>query len=191
MRTIQKKKSIYLILGIIVMGLLLTVFSSLARHPRVDGDPGIVSQDSHTADTFRENDENQKEVSGSTAAFSSIEDKDSRLDSRLRGNDTTGSISESQKSASKARITIAGENFEVALTDNMSVYDAMKILKEEGKITFEGKEYPALGFFVTKINSLEAGDGKNLFYYINGIEASVGISTYEIKEGDIIEWKLK
>jgi len=30
-----------------------------------------------------------------------------------------------------------------------------------------------------------------LLYYINGKEASVGVSTYKPKNGDIIEWKLK
>ena len=67
----------------------------------------------------------------------------------------------------------------------------MKKLASEGKITFEGKEYPALGFFVTEINGLKSGGGKNLMYYINGTEASLGVSSYIIKEGDSIEWKLK
>ena len=28
-------------------------------------------------------------------------------------------------------------------------------------------------------------------YYINDKEASLGVSSYTVKEGDIIEWKLK
>jgi type II secretory pathway pseudopilin PulG len=93
--------------------------------------------------------------------------------------------------AKKAIFKIAEEEYVIQVTDHTTVYDSMNNLMSAGQITFEGKNYPALGFFVTQINSLESGSGKNLMYYINGEEASLGVSTYVIKEGDIIEWKLK
>ena len=49
----------------------------------------------------------------------------------------------------------------------------MSTLMSEGKINFEGKNYPGLGFFVTKINSLTNGEGKNLMYDINGVEGKL------------------
>jgi hypothetical protein len=192
MRTTQKKKSIYGAFGIIAIALVAYVFFLTVldvRHPREGEDPG--SQESQN-----------------NAIIQSEEEKS--LDSRLRGNDTTGElrgnddagvVSKNQTQAAsssnqvvlpKATISfVQGESFEIDIREEMTVYDAMKLLKEEGKITFEGKEYPTLGFFVTSINSISSGGGKNLFYYINGEEASVGISTYQIKEGDSIEWKLK
>lgn len=170
MRIIQKKKSIYLIFGIIAMGLIAYVFF-------LKSNSDIQEFEAQTQDT-----QVQREKELKSSVFGVVTPKVNTVQN--------ASISD-QLVFSKARISIAGEDLEVKITEDMSVYDAMKILREEGKITFEGKNYPALGFFVTKINSLESGNGKNLMYDINGVEASVGISTYEIKEGDIIEWKLK
>lgn len=78
-----------------------------------------------------------------------------------------------------------------SFTKGITLYDAFKELQSKGEISFEGKNYPGLGFFVTRIGDLKSGDGKNLMYDINGKEASVGVSAYVLKEGDIIEWKLK
>jgi len=58
-------------------------------------------------------------------------------------------------------------------------------------IYVNGKDYPDLGFFVTDIGSLHSGGGKNLIYYINGKESSVGVSSYVPQNGDIIDWKLE
>ncbi len=91
----------------------------------------------------------------------------------------------------KAEIKIGDQVFLISFSENQTLYDVMKVLESEQKISFEGKEYPALGFFVTSIGGLENGDGKYLFYYINGVEASTGVSSYRLKEGDSIEWKLK
>lgn len=74
---------------------------------------------------------------------------------------------------------------------NTLFYDALVQEKNTGKIALSGKNYPGLGFFVTDIGSLHAGSGKSLLYYINGKEATVGVSSYTLKDGDIIEWKLK
>lgn len=70
-------------------------------------------------------------------------------------------------------------------------YDALVQAKTAGTINFSGKNYPGLGFFVTEIGTLRAGGGKSLLYYINGKHASVGVSSYTLQDGDIIEWKLE
>ena len=72
-----------------------------------------------------------------------------------------------------------------------SLYDAVSSARDNGQIVFSGKSYPMLGFFVNDIGSLHNGNGKYLFYYINGKEASVGVSSYIPKDGDVVEWKLK
>lgn len=96
-----------------------------------------------------------------------------------------------EKNNSKSYIKIGEAVFEVEHISGMTVYDAMKVLQQKNKILFEGKEYMGLGFFVTSVNSLKNGNGKYLMYYINGQEASVGVSSYVLQEGDIIEWKLE
>ncbi len=86
----------------------------------------------------------------------------------------------------------AGETtVHLSVAPNTLFYDALAQAKDAGKILFSGKNYPGLGFFVTDIGTLHSGNGKNLLYYINGKEAAVGVSSYTLKDGDIIEWKLK
>jgi len=79
----------------------------------------------------------------------------------------------------------------VQFTPNTFLYDALVREKDKGNIDFSGKNYPGLGFFVTDIGTLHSGNGKNLIYYINGKEATVGVSSYALKDGDVIEWKLE
>lgn len=72
-----------------------------------------------------------------------------------------------------------------------TLYETLHNAGVQGTILFSGREYPGLGFFVTAIGLLESGDGKNLMYFINGTEASVGVSVYVPHDGDVIEWKLE
>ena len=87
---------------------------------------------------------------------------------------------------------LAGDTtVQLLFTSNTLFYDALVREKELGKIEFSGKNYPGLGFFVTDIGTLHAGAGKDLLYYVNGKEATVGVSAYRLKDSDIIEWKLE
>lgn len=84
-----------------------------------------------------------------------------------------------------------GQTTFIATYSGTSLYEALTAARQNGQISLSGKNYPGLGFFVTQINSLQSGNGKYLFYYINSEEASVGVSSYKPKDGDVIEWKLK
>ena len=87
---------------------------------------------------------------------------------------------------------LAGETMaQLLVAPNTFFYNALVQAKNQGQIAFNGKNYPGLGFFVTDIGTLHTGNKKNLLYYINGKEATVGVSSYTLKDGDIIEWKLK
>lgn len=76
-------------------------------------------------------------------------------------------------------------------TTGGSFLSILSAAKERGELAFSGKDYPGLGFFVTEIGSLKEGNGKHLMYYINGTEASVGVSLYVPKAGDTVVWELK
>ncbi len=89
------------------------------------------------------------------------------------------------------KLIIDNQKQEISAPKDSTLYDVFKILKSNNKLIFEGQNYSGLGFFVTKIGSLSNGEGGNLMYYINGVEASEGVSSYIVKEGDIIEWKIK
>lgn len=88
-------------------------------------------------------------------------------------------------------VAVSAGDKKIYLQPNITFYDALVKAKNENEITFSGKNYPGLGFFVTEIGTLRAGSGKNLLYYINGKEATVGVSSYTLKDGDVIEWKLE
>jgi hypothetical protein len=73
----------------------------------------------------------------------------------------------------------------------MSLYETLVSAQKNGQLEFSGKNYPALGFFITDVGTLHSGQGKNLIYYINNKEASVGVSSYIPQDGDVILWKLE
>ena len=114
----------------------------------------------------------------------------------------TKTTEEFATSSNQTKITqpIKTTNFTLSAGDNSisisspigsSLFDAMNIAKTEGKISFSEKQYPELGFYVTDIGSLHEVYGKHLLYYINGKEATVGVSLYIPQDGDIINWKLE
>lgn len=93
---------------------------------------------------------------------------------------------------SMSATVIAGEAAAALFfADGDTFYDALIGARNEDKLQFSGKNYTGLGFLVTEIGSLRSGGGKYLLYYINGKEATVGVSAYALKDGDIIEWKLE
>ncbi len=88
-------------------------------------------------------------------------------------------------------LIVLDEIYKVSIQDKDTVYDVMKKLQtaEENNFTFKYKEYPSMGIFITEINGIIESPGKYWIYYVNGVEASVSVSKYIIKEGDIINWK--
>ena len=70
-----------------------------------------------------------------------------------------------------------------------SVYDFMSELRNEGKINFVEKNYICMGEMIAEINGIKNNSGQSWIYYVNGKEASVGVSNYKIKSGDTVSWK--
>ncbi len=70
-----------------------------------------------------------------------------------------------------------------------SVYDFMSKLQSEGKINFTEKNYAGMGKFIDSINGIKNNGNENWIYYVNGVEAQVGVSNYKIKVGDVVSWK--
>lgn len=89
-------------------------------------------------------------------------------------------------------LIIFENKYKVSFSEGDTVYSIMMKLQKENSVNFEFKykEYPSLGVFVYEINGIENGDGKYWFYYVNDKEATVGVSKYLLKEGDVISWKL-
>ncbi len=108
-----------------------------------------------------------------------------------KGMKNVDSSTGSKKENISATLIVGGKKILLTSQINSSLYDVLLEAKKNNQINFTGKVYPLLGFFVDSIDNLKNKDGKYLFYYINGKEASVGVSNYILKDGDVIEWKLK
>ncbi len=79
----------------------------------------------------------------------------------------------------------------VSFTPGETLYHILTRPENTQLFSLRGIQYPSLGFFVTDIGPLHQGAGKYILYFINGKEASVGISEFVPQIGDTIEWKLK
>ena len=86
---------------------------------------------------------------------------------------------------------VLDKNYELKINEGSNVFDLMQQLQNEKKdeFSFKYKEYLDMGVFIYEINGIEGKSGEYWIYYVNGKEASVGVSTYILKEGDSILWK--
>lgn len=89
------------------------------------------------------------------------------------------------------QLIVDGTTTRLSFLPGDSFFDVLLEAQKNERITFSGKTFSGLGFFVTNIGKLESGGGKTPKYYINGKEASVGVSFYVPQNGDVIEWKLE
>ena len=53
------------------------------------------------------------------------------------------------------------------------------------------KEFSGMGFFVSAIGDLKENSTKHLIYFVNGKSPTVGVSSYQPKNNDVVEWQLK
>ena len=98
-----------------------------------------------------------------------------------------------ENSESFVRVDTPDKSYKVNIEGGENVYEVMNNLKNDKNNNFDFKyrEYSSLGIFIKEINGVKDGGGKYWFYYINGVEASMGVSNYIIKKGETISWKLK
>ena len=94
--------------------------------------------------------------------------------------DTRPTIAFSVEGAMYQMPIVAGETLERAME---------RFENENHSFSFHGKKMPGMGFFVTEMNGVKEGDGKYWVYYLNNVSATRGISTQEIKVGDVIRWE--
>ena len=93
----------------------------------------------------------------------------------------------------KVTLNVLDKKYETEIKEGVSVFDAMKMIEEKSiasnPFSFKYKEISGLGSFVTEINGVKGSPGEYWIYYVNDKLASIGVSNYILKEGDIISWK--
>jgi len=93
----------------------------------------------------------------------------------------------------KVSLIVSDKKYETKIKEGSTVFEAMKKIEEESTsdnlFSFKYTEHSGLGSFITEINEIKGTPGKYWIYYVNNEKASVGVSKYIMKEGDIINWK--
>ncbi len=88
-------------------------------------------------------------------------------------------------------LTVGEQRYEISVPEGSSVYDVLQTARTQLGITYRGKNFLGLGFFVDEINGQSSNpkEGKYWIYYVNGKEAQVGVSNYIVQPNDVITWK--
>ena len=93
----------------------------------------------------------------------------------------------------KVSLIVKEKKYEAEVKYGSTVFDVMNKIKEENNLShsfdFKYIEHTGLGIFINEINNKISGRDGYWIYSVNGVEASVGVSNYKIKDGDIISWK--
>ena len=91
--------------------------------------------------------------------------------------------------STKTTLEINDVNYAEEIDQKINVYDFMSKLRNEGKINFIEKNYIGMGELITEINGIKNSNEKSWIYYVNGKEASVGVSNYKLNPGDVVSWR--
>lgn len=83
-------------------------------------------------------------------------------------------------------LEVPGKTVDVGVREKGSVYDMLVAGQKEGLITFSGRQFSGVGFFVEEIDGRRQDGRKGLYwiYAVNGVKANVGVSSYVLKEDD-------
>lgn len=87
-----------------------------------------------------------------------------------------------------ATLVVAGRHYPLP-SAGQSVLAAMQGLASSGTLSFSGREFPSLGFFVESIDGVSNAGGKYWILYHNGAQSQIGASNATISPGDVIEWR--
>jgi hypothetical protein len=94
----------------------------------------------------------------------------------------------SQVSAIKVTQTVEGSNLNQPSYQIAAGKTAIDLLKQSHQV--QTKEYQSLGEFVLSIDG-NASDSKHFWeFFVNDKSSNVGASSYKLKDGDKLEWKL-
>ncbi|MBU3906136.1 DUF4430 domain-containing protein [Patescibacteria group bacterium] len=81
---------------------------------------------------------------------------------------------------------------DIAIGDNDSVFEVLQKAVSENNIELNYKDYGGdMGVFIESINGKrnDFDSGYYWQYWVNGQYAKVGASSYELQNGDVVEWK--
>ncbi len=87
-----------------------------------------------------------------------------------------------------AKLIIDDKSYDLEFREGEALYDALSRLSKTGAITVGGHEFSGLGYFIDALNGKRAAGGYSWVYAINGVKSSLGVSSYKVRENDLILW---
>jgi hypothetical protein len=90
------------------------------------------------------------------------------------------------------RLIVEDFSVDLSVQEQTTVLALLEQAEAAGYIHFSSRDYGGdLGHLVEEINGIRSStrDKKYWIYYINGKKASIGVSNYIVRPGDIISWK--
>jgi len=129
----------------------------------------------------------QKEVMNPTSTIT----KTNFVSKTITSTDKLVGVHEENNDIVPVILKILNQEYSIKIAEHSTVYDLMKKMADESKITFSGNEYASMGYFVDTINGIknDVKADKYWIYYLNGQSAKIGISNYIIQDNDLITWK--
>jgi hypothetical protein len=79
----------------------------------------------------------------------------------------------------------------VPVAATSTVLSAMVEHASSSDFSFDGKDYPGMGFFVNEIARQASTNDQFWILYINGSTSPVGVSEAQVVPGDIVEWRFE
>lgn len=81
---------------------------------------------------------------------------------------------------------------QIAPVSDSTAFSLLEDLSQKKDFEISYKIYPEMGVFVESIDNFENGtDGKYWQYWVNGELPMVAANNFQVKEGDIVEWKFE
>lgn len=104
---------------------------------------------------------------------------------------TAEQAEEKETALLQVALEVEGERYDIGVPLGSTVYDLMAKAQEQEHISFSGREFADLGFFVEAINgkSQSNRERKYWIYYINRQKAQMGVSWYQPQPYDVISFK--
>lgn len=93
----------------------------------------------------------------------------------------------------KAQMLVGNKKYVLKFKTGDTLINAMDklMLASDQPFLYMGKKYADMGIMVQEINGIknDIQNNKYWIYYINGASAKIGVSNYQLKANDLIEWK--
>lgn len=93
--------------------------------------------------------------------------------------------------SSTASLSVEGTRYQIPITIQTSVFNAMRALASTTAFNFSSREFSGMGEFVESINGKKNADGYYWILYVNGAASQTGASQTAVSPKDTVEWRFE